>query len=133
MNAGRKIPNRGPLPKPESPAEAREFLKTSAFAAPAVDAVTLTAVEFTSVCPKTGQPDSGTVTIEYVPGERCIESRSLKYYLWAYRDAPAFCEAMAAQIADDVVYAIAPRRVTVRVSQNPRGGIAIVAVATREP
>lgn len=128
---GRSIPDRGPLPKPESPEEAREYLKASAFPAPAVDLVTLTGTEFTSVCPKTGQPDFGTVTIEYEPRERCIESRALKYYLWSFREAPAFVEVLAARIADDVVYAVAPRRVTVRVTQNVRGGIAIVAAATR--
>ena len=131
-NASR-VPERGPLPKPRGPAEAREYLKASAFEAPDVQAVTMTGTEFTSVCPKTGQPDFGSVTIEYVPGARCIESRALKYYLWSFRDEPAFVETVAARIADDVVYAIAPRRVTVQVTQNVRGGIAIVASATRGP
>jgi 7-cyano-7-deazaguanine reductase len=121
-----RVPERGPLPKPSGPDEAREYLKASAFPAPDVQTVTMTGTEFTSVCPKTGQPDFGTVTIEYVPDVRCIESRALKYYLWSFRDEPA-----AARIADDVVYAIAPRRVTVQVTQNVRGGIAIVATATR--
>jgi 7-cyano-7-deazaguanine reductase len=125
------VPERGPLPKPRGPGDAREYLKTSAFPAPDVQTVTMTGTEFTSVCPKTGQPDFGTVTIEYQPAERCIESRALKYYLWSYRDEPAFVETVAARIADDVVYAIAPRRVTVQVTQNVRGGIAIGASATR--
>ncbi|MBE0593819.1 MAG: preQ(1) synthase [Gemmatimonadales bacterium] len=126
-----EVPERGPLPKPQGPAEAREYLKASAFPAPDVQAVTMTGTEFTSVCPKTGQPDFGTVTIEYVPGALCIESRALKYYLWSFRDEPAFVETVAARIADDVVYAIAPKHVTVEVTQNVRGGIAIVAKATR--
>ncbi|KPJ99373.1 MAG: 7-cyano-7-deazaguanine reductase [Gemmatimonas sp. SG8_28] len=126
-----RVPERGPLPKPSGPDEAREYLKASAFPAPDVQTVTMTGTEFTSVCPKTGQPDFGTVTIEYVPDVRCIESRALKYYLWSFRDEPAFVETVAARIADDVVYAIAPRRVTVQVTQNVRGGIAIVATATR--
>ena len=87
--------------------------------------------EFTSLCPKTGQPDFGTVTIEYVPAKRCLESKALKYYLWSYRNEGAFCEALAAQIADDVVYAIEPQTVVVRVTQNVRGGIALVAEASR--
>lgn len=126
-----RVPERGPLPKPTGPAEARGYLKASAFPAPDVQTVTMTGTEFTSVCPKTGQPDFGTVTIEYVPGALCVESRALKYYLWSFRDEPAFVETVAARIADDVVYAIAPQRVTVQVTQNVRGGIAIVATATR--
>jgi len=126
-----RVPERGPLPKPSGPAEAREYLKASAFEAPDVQTVTMTGTEFTSVCPKTGQPDFGTVTIEYEPGSLCIESRALKYYLWSFRDEPAFVETVAARIADDVVYAIRPSRVTVQVTQNVRGGIAIVATATR--
>jgi 7-cyano-7-deazaguanine reductase len=121
----------GPLPRPENPREAREVLKSEAFPAPDVQIVTMTGTEFTSVCPKTGQPDFGSVSIEYVPRERCIESKALKYYLWSYRNEGAFCESLAAQIADDVVYAIEPKSVTVRVMQNVRGGIAIVAEASR--
>jgi len=127
----KEVPHRGPLPHPKDPREAREYLKASAFAAPLVDSVTLTTEEFTSVCPITGQPDFGTVTIEYCPGQLCIESRALKYYLWAYREEGAFCESLAARIADDIVYAIDPQRVEVRVTQKVRGGIGIVATAVR--
>jgi 7-cyano-7-deazaguanine reductase len=127
-----KLPASGPLPRPENPRAAREVLKAEAFPAPDVQNVTMTGTEFTSICPKTGQPDFGTVTIEYVPGELCIESKALKYYLWSYRNEGAFCEALAARIADDVVYAIKPKSVTVRVTQNVRGGIALVAEASRE-
>ena len=125
------LPRTGPLPRPASPAEAREYLKSEAFPAPNVQSVTLAATEFTSICPKTGQPDFGTVTIEYTPGERCLESKALKFYLWSYRDEGAFCESLAARIADDVVYAIAPRTLRVQVNQNVRGGIALLAVAVR--
>lgn len=121
----------GPLPKPGNPREAREVLKSEAFPAPNTQRVTMTGTEFTSLCPKTGQPDFGTVTIEYEPAKLCIESKALKYYFWSYRNEGAFCEALAAQIADDVVYAIKPKSVTVRVTQNVRGGIAIVAEASR--
>src|SRR5438270_797222 len=65
-------------------------------------------------------------------GARCLESRALKYYLWSYRDEGAFCESLAARIADDIVYAIRPRTLSVHVNQNVRGGIALVALAVRE-
>ncbi len=131
MKSPHNLPTTGPLPRPENPKQAREVLKSEAFPAPDVQLVTMTGTEFTSLCPKTGQPDFGTVTIEYVPKDLCIESKALKYYLWSYRNEGAFCEALAAQIADDVVYAIKPRSVTVRVTQNVRGGIALVAEASR--
>jgi len=127
----KKIPLSGPLPTPSSPSEAREVLKASAFAAPDVQSVTMEATEFTALCPRTGQPDFGTVTIEYIPAALCIESKSLKYYLWSYRNEGVFCESIAAQIADDVMYAIQPKAVEVEVTQNIRGGIGIVARAIR--
>ncbi len=126
-----RLPRTGPLPRPSSPAEAREYLKAEAFPAPDVQTVTLTATEFTSVCPRTGQPDFGSVVIEYTPGDRCLESKALKFYLWSYRDEGAFCESLAGRSADDSVYAIQPKALTVQVNQNVRGGIALVAVAVR--
>lgn len=125
------IPSSGSMPRPASPDEGREALRSEAFPAPDVASVTLTAQEFTSICPRTGQPDFGTVAIEYTPTERCLESKALKFYLWSFRDEGAFCESLASRIADDVVYAIEPKRVRVEVRQNVRGGIAILAVAER--
>ncbi len=119
------------MPRPRSPKQAREFLKAEAFPAPDVQEVTLEAQEFTSICPRTGQPDFGSVAITYVPGKRCLESKALKFYLWSYRDEGAFCESLAARIAEDVIYAIRPRYVRVDVHQKVRGGIAIVATAER--
>jgi len=127
----RSLPHTGPLPRPANPVEAREYLKAEAFPAPDVQSVTLTATEFTSICPRTGQPDFGSVVIEYTPGERCLESKALKFYLWSYRDEGAFCESLAARIADDIVYAIRPKALRVQVNQNVRGGIALLAVAQR--
>ena len=127
----KELPATGPLPRPQNSREAREVLKAEAFPAPNVQLVTMTGTEFTSICPRTGQPDFGTVIIEYEPAKLCIESKALKYYLWSYRNEGAFCESLAAQIAEDVVYAIEPRSVTVRVTQNVRGGIALVAEARR--
>jgi len=126
-----KLPRTGPLPRPTGPDEAREVLKAESFDAPDVQVVTLEGQEFTSICPRTGQPDFGRVEISYAPDRRCLESKSVKYYLWSFREEGAFCESLAARIVDDVVYAIAPRWVRVRVHQNVRGGIAIVAEAER--
>ena len=126
-----RLPAFGPLPRPESIEQAREVLKAEAFAAPDVQVITLDATEFTSICPRTGQPDFGEVSIEYVPKLRCLESKALKYYLWAYRDEGAFCETLAARIADDIMYAIEPKAVRVEVHQNVRGGIRIMAAAGR--
>jgi len=126
-----RLPASGPLPQPESVEQAREVLKAEAFPAPDVQVVTMEATEFTSICPRSGQPDFGEVSIEYVPGQHCLESKALKFYLWAYRNEGAFCETLAARIADDIVYAIEPQAVRVEVHQSVRGGIRIVAVAGR--
>jgi 7-cyano-7-deazaguanine reductase len=126
-----RLPESGPLPRPRNPAEAREVLKSQAFPAPDVQRIRLEGQEFTSLCPRTGQPDFGRVEIEYEPHERCIESKSLKYYLWSFRDEGAFCETLAARIAEDLVFAIAPLWVLVRVHQSVRGGIALMAEAER--
>lgn len=130
-DSGDRLPQSGALPRPKDLTEAREVLKREAFPAPDVQVVNMEATEFTSICPRSGQPDFGAVSIEYVPDKHCLESRALKLYLWAYRDEGAFCETLAAKIADDIVYAIAPKAVRVEVHQNVRGGIKIVAVAGR--
>jgi 7-cyano-7-deazaguanine reductase len=79
--------------------------------------------EFTTLCPITGQPDFGTVTITYVPHEKIVELKSLKLYLWSYRDGGAFHEDVTNQILDDLVAAIRPRSMTVHTLWNVRGGI----------
>jgi 7-cyano-7-deazaguanine reductase len=79
--------------------------------------------EFTCLCPMTGQPDFATITIEYVPAALCVELKSLKLYLWSYRDEGAFHEAVTNRILDDLVAALAPRRITVTGDFNIRGGI----------
>ncbi|HKX45701.1 MAG TPA: preQ(1) synthase [Planctomycetota bacterium] len=79
--------------------------------------------EFTCLCPRTGQPDFATVRIRYVPDRRCVELKSLKLYLWSYRDRGAFHEAVTNQILDDLVAAVAPRRMTVVGEFWVRGGI----------
>ncbi|MYG19197.1 MAG: preQ(1) synthase [Gemmatimonadales bacterium] len=126
-----RLPASGPLPRPRDPEEGRETLRAEAIPAADVQRVRLRALEFTSLCPKTGQPDFGRVTIDYEPRDRCLESKALKFYLWSFRDEGEFCETLAARIADDVVYAVAPHRVRVEVEQNVRGGIEIVATGER--
>jgi 7-cyano-7-deazaguanine reductase len=119
------------MKRPESVEQAAQILAEQAFAAPDVQLVTFASSEFTSVCPMTGQPDFGTVSIEYQPDKKCLESKSVKFYLWVYRNEGAFCESLAARIADDIVRAIAPRRVKVTVTQTPRGGLSLNAIAER--
>jgi 7-cyano-7-deazaguanine reductase len=86
--------------------------------------------EFTCVCPRTSQPDFATVTITYVPGESIVELKSLKLYLWSYRDEGAFHEDVTNRILDDLVGAIGPRRATVRTDWLVRGGIHTVVEAS---
>ncbi|HEY3242434.1 MAG TPA: preQ(1) synthase [Phycisphaerae bacterium] len=81
------------------------------------------APEFTSVCPKTGQPDFGTVTIRYVADASCLELKSLKLYLQSYRQQGIFYEAVTNRILDDLVAACRPRRMEVITEWRPRGGI----------
>ena len=79
--------------------------------------------EFTCLCPKTGQPDFATVHVEYVPDRTCVELKSLKLYLWSFRDQGAFHEAVTGQILDDLVAATAPRFMRVTAEFLVRGGI----------
>lgn len=85
--------------------------------------------EFTCLCPLTGQPDFATIYIEYVPDERCVELKSLKLYLWSYRNEGAFHEAVTNRILDDLVAATSPRRMTIKASFLVRGGITTTVVA----
>jgi len=82
--------------------------------------------EFTCLCPKTGQPDFATIRIRYTPDERCVELKSLKLYLWSYRDEGAFHEAVTNRILEDLVAVCAPRRMTVEGDFYVRGGIRTV-------
>lgn len=85
--------------------------------------------ELTSLCPVTGQPDISSVEITYEPNERCIESKSLKLYLWSFRDKAAFAEALAGEIAAEVMRAAEARSVRVVLTQHIRGGIVTEATA----
>ena len=85
--------------------------------------------EFTCLCPRTGQPDFATIRIRYVPGPRCVELKSLKLYLWSYRDEGAFHEEVTNRILDDLVAALDPLELTVEGDFLVRGGIHTVVEA----
>src|SRR4029450_2969444 len=85
--------------------------------------VTIDCPEFTSMCPKTGLPDFGTIRISYVPDQLCLELKALKYYLLEYRNKGIFYESATNQILDDLVTACQPRRMTVVGDFTARGGI----------
>lgn len=90
--------------------------------------------EFTCVCPKTGQPDFATITIHYIPDQLCVELKSLKLYLWSYRQQGAFHEAVTNRILDDLVTATRPRYMMVVGAFKVRGGIKTdVRVSYRQP
>ena len=88
--------------------------------------------EFTCLCPKTGQPDFAHIKITYVPDQLCVELKSLKLYLWSYRDEGAFHEAVTNRIADDIVAAVNPRKLKVEGDFYIRGGIRTVVTVTHE-
>ena len=79
--------------------------------------------EFTSVCPKTGQPDHGVLTLMYVPDEKCVELKSLKLYLQQFRNSGIFYEMVTNRILDDLVAVVQPRFMQLKSAWNPRGGI----------
>jgi 7-cyano-7-deazaguanine reductase len=90
--------------------------------------------EFTCLCPKTGQPDFATLYLDYIPDRACVELKSLKLYIWSYRDQGAFHEAVANRIVDDLVRAIAPRFLRLTAKFFVRGGIFTTVVAEhRQP
>jgi 7-cyano-7-deazaguanine reductase len=96
--------------------------------------VTLTTDEFTCVCPATGQPDFAKLTIRYIPDKRIVESKSLKLYVWSYRNEGVFHEHVTNVILDDLVAALDPRWCEVVADFSVRGGIAIsVSAEYRQP
>ncbi len=120
------------LNMPSQPATALET-----FPNPAADrdfTIRMTIPEFTCLCPKTGQPDFATLELEYVPDERCVELKSLKLYVWAFRDRGAFHEAVTNEILAHLVAATGPRYMKLAARFNVRGGIYTTIVAThRKP
>jgi 7-cyano-7-deazaguanine reductase len=91
--------------------------------------VRLEVADFTSLCPVTGQPDFGSLTLEYVPHRHLVETKSLKLYLWRYRNERGFNEALIDMIARDLWRQIQPRWLRLTGRFHPRGGIAVTAIA----
>ncbi len=91
--------------------------------------ITIRCPEFTSVCPKTGQPDFGEVVVEYGPGPHCIELKSLKFYMQSYRNKGIFYESLTNDILDDLSSACKPRWMRITARFTPRGGITTDVVA----
>ena len=90
--------------------------------------------EFTCLCPKTGQPDFATLHLEYIPAGLCVELKSLKKYIWSYRDVGAFHEAVTNEILDDLVATLQPRQARLTAEFNVRGGLYTTVVAEhRDP
>jgi len=85
--------------------------------------------EFTCLCPQTGQPDFATLELEYVPDAKCVELKSLKLYIWSYRNEGAFHEAVTNRILDDLVQLMRPRFIRLKAEFNVRGGIYTTVVA----
>ena len=91
--------------------------------------IRITIPEFTCLCPKTGQPDFATLLLEYIPDQQCVELKSLKMYVWSFRDEGAFHEAVTNEILDDLVSATAPRFMRLSAIFNVRGGIDTTVIA----
>ncbi len=88
--------------------------------------------EFTCLCPKTGQPDFATLELEYVPDAQCVELKSLKLYIWSFRDQGAFHEAVTNEILDHLVSALEPRFMRLTAKFNVRGGLYTTVVAEHQ-
>jgi 7-cyano-7-deazaguanine reductase len=97
-----------------------------------LELVEMTSDEVTALCPVTGQPDQYTVTIRYVPKNKCIESKSLKLKLQSLRQVGVFCEDLSSQLLVHVIASISPRSASVTVVQKPRGGVSIRATSNYE-
>ncbi len=111
----------------------REILETFDNEFPERDyQIRIVAPEFTSVCPKTGQPDFGTMTILYVPDRKCVELKSLKLYLQRYRNEGIFYENVTNRIFDDLASVLTPRRLTLEAAFTPRGGITTTVTVSLE-
>lgn len=107
--------------------------KLDTFTSPAnVQVVKFESDELTSFCPVTHQPDFNTVIIEFAPDKLCIESKSLKLYLWSFREEAIFAEGLANTIANDIFEAIQPKWCKITLTQNIRGGMQLSVVAEKQ-
>jgi 7-cyano-7-deazaguanine reductase len=114
------------------PSQPTSTLDTFPNPRPGIDyTIRMSIPEFTCLCPKTGQPDFATLELEYVPDQACVELKSLKGYIWSFRDRGAFHEAVTNEIADALAGATSPRYLRLLARFNVRGGIYTTVVATR--
>jgi 7-cyano-7-deazaguanine reductase len=119
---------------PASPLKRSPSSELQTFPNPAVDrdyTIRMSIPEFTCLCPMTGQPDFATLDLEYVPDKTCVELKSLKLYVWSFRDRGAFHEAVTNEILDHLAGAITPRFMRLTARFNVRGGIYTTVVAER--
>ena len=124
------IPSLGFFSGPSMPARPSKTLETFPNPAPERDyRIHMEIPEFSCVCPMTGQPDFATLTLDYVADRRCVELKSLKLYVWSYRDQGAFHEAVTNRILDDLVRATRPRFMRLQAKFNVRGGIYTTVLA----
>ncbi|MFZ9709205.1 MAG: preQ(1) synthase [Steroidobacteraceae bacterium] len=115
------------------PSQPSTRLETFPNPRPQIDyTIRMTLPEFTCLCPKTGQPDFATLELEYVPDQACVELKSLKLYIWSFRDRGAFHEAVTNEIADALAAASQPRFLRLRAIFNVRGGVYTTVIATRQ-
>ena len=115
------------------PSQPSRKLETFPNPAPARDfRIHMEIPEFTCLCPKTGQPDFATLILDYVPDRRCVELKSLKLYVWSYRNEGAFHEKVTNQILDDLVKAMGPRYLELEADFFVRGGIHTVIRVTHQ-
>ncbi len=123
-----RIPIHGSMTRPANPQEGFAEMKNGRLPWGKCGlTVTVSTDEFTSSCPTTGQPDFNQITIEYTPDEFYLESKTIKFYLWSFREHGAHCETLADTICQDILNAINPKFVRVTVNQSPRGGLRIVS------
>jgi 7-cyano-7-deazaguanine reductase len=116
-----------------TPANPRDLLETFDNQFPQRDyVIEIVCPEFTSVCPMTGQPDFGTLTITYTPERKCVELKSLKMYLQSFRNQGIFYENVTNRIADDLVAVLGPRRLKLVAAFTARGGISTSVTVTHE-
>ena len=115
------------------PENARKTLETFENQFPGRDyVIEIVCPEFTSVCPKTGQPDFGTLTITYTPDRQCVELKSLKLYLQSFRNEGIFYENVTNRILDDLIAVLGPRRMKLVAAFTPRGGITTSVTVVHE-
>ena len=124
----KRIPIHGSMTRPANPDDAiTEVHEGKVLWSGGNLIVSFSTDEFTSVCPTTGQPDFNTIEVKYKPKKFYAESKTLKYYLWSFREHGAHCEPLSKKIAEDIKSAIDAEWVEAVVNQNPRGGIRIIS------